>query len=75
MVVVDNARKLIGKSADIAVTSVLQTTAGKMIFGRLWEEKDEETLENSTNIHESRSVGFKKGTRDLREATIIEELK
>lgn len=38
MVVVDNARRLIGKNADIAVTSVLQTTAGKMIFGRLWEE-------------------------------------
>jgi uncharacterized protein YacL len=38
MVVVDNARKMIGKNADIAVTSVLQTTAGKMIFGRLWEE-------------------------------------
>ncbi len=75
MVVVDNARKLIGKTADIAVTSVLQTTAGKMIFGRLWEEKDEETLENSTNIHESRSGGFRKATRDLREATIIEEIK
>ena len=40
MVVVDNARKLIGRNADIAVTSVLQTTAGKMIFGRLWEEAD-----------------------------------
>ncbi len=38
MVVVDNARRMIGKNADIAVTSVLQTTAGKMIFGRLWEE-------------------------------------
>src|SRR5881392_1498222 len=38
MVVVDNARRLIGKNADIAVTSVLQTTAGKMIFGRIWEE-------------------------------------
>src|SRR5687768_11810753 len=67
MVVVDNARRLIGKNADIAVTSVLQTTAGKMIFGRLWEEKDEESLENSTNIQDSRSVGFKKATRDLRE--------
>jgi len=32
MVVVDNARRLIGKNADISVTSVLQTTAGKMIF-------------------------------------------
>jgi hypothetical protein len=34
MVVVDNARKLIGRTIDIVVTSVLQTTAGKMIFGR-----------------------------------------
>lgn len=41
MVVVDNARRMIGKNADIAVTSVLQTTAGKMIFGRLWEESTE----------------------------------
>src|SRR6266508_2480198 len=40
MVVVDNARRLIGKNADIAVTSVLQTTAGKMIFGRLCEESE-----------------------------------
>src|SRR5437867_11785909 len=34
MVVVDNARKMIGKTIDIAVTSVLQTTAGRMIFGK-----------------------------------------
>jgi uncharacterized protein YacL len=34
MVVVDNARKLIGRNIDVVVTSVLQTTAGKMIFGR-----------------------------------------
>lgn len=34
MVVVDNAKKLISKTVEIAVTSVLQTTAGKMIFGR-----------------------------------------
>jgi uncharacterized protein YacL len=40
MVVVDNARRLIGKNTDVAVTSVLQTTAGKMIFGRLWEDSD-----------------------------------
>ena len=40
MVVVDNARRLIGKNADIAVTSVLQTTAGKMIFGKIWEEAE-----------------------------------
>ena len=40
MVVVDNARRLIGKNADIAVTSVLQTTAGKMIFGKIFDEAD-----------------------------------
>ncbi len=34
MVVVDNARRLISKTVDVTVTSVLQTTAGKMIFGR-----------------------------------------
>ncbi len=39
MVVVDNARKLIGKNVDIAVTSVLQTTAGKMIFGKFDERQ------------------------------------
>lgn len=34
MVVVDNARRLISKTVDVTVTSVLQTTAGKMIFGK-----------------------------------------
>src|SRR5215475_11970701 len=33
MVVVDNARKMIGKTVECSVTNVLQTTAGKMIFG------------------------------------------
>jgi uncharacterized protein YacL len=37
MVVVDNARRMISKTIDIVVTSVLQTTAGKMIFGRYIE--------------------------------------
>src|SRR5262245_43908810 len=39
MVVVDNARKMIGKTIDVVVTSVLQTTAGKMIFGRFFESQ------------------------------------
>ncbi|MFQ5745226.1 MAG: PIN/TRAM domain-containing protein [Acidobacteriota bacterium] len=34
MVVVDNSGHLIGETISIVVTSVLQTTAGKMIFGR-----------------------------------------
>lgn len=41
MVVVDGARRLINKTVDILVTSVHQTPAGKMIFGRL----DEHNLE------------------------------
>ncbi len=34
MVVVDNAKKMIAKTVEVSVTSVLQTTAGKMIFGK-----------------------------------------
>ncbi|MGB7170209.1 MAG: PIN domain-containing protein, partial [Acidobacteriaceae bacterium] len=37
MVVVDHARRLIGRSVEITVTSVLQTASGKMIFGRVDE--------------------------------------
>ena len=37
MVVVDNARRMISRNIDVVVTSVLQTTAGKMIFGRYIE--------------------------------------
>jgi len=44
MVVVDNARKSIGKTIDISVTSVLQTTAGKMIFGK-WDERNGTKME------------------------------
>jgi uncharacterized protein YacL len=42
MVVVENARRLIGKNADVTVTSVLQTTAGRMIFSKLKEEYERE---------------------------------
>jgi uncharacterized protein YacL len=34
MVVVDGAKRMINKTIDISVTSVHQTSAGKMIFGR-----------------------------------------
>jgi uncharacterized protein YacL len=37
MVVVDHARRLIGRSVEISVTSVLQTASGKMIFGKMEE--------------------------------------
>ena len=41
MVVVDNARRYMGKSVDVTVTSVLQTTAGRMIFTILKEDAPE----------------------------------
>jgi len=49
MVVVDNARKMIGKTIDISVTSVLQTTAGKMIFGK-WDERAGSRAESRSAI-------------------------
>jgi uncharacterized protein YacL len=42
MVVVDGAKRFISKSVDITVTSVHQTTAGKMIFGRV-DDRSEST--------------------------------
>ena len=38
MVVVDNAKKDIGREVEVTVTSALQTTAGRMIFTRLKED-------------------------------------
>jgi uncharacterized protein YacL len=35
MVVVDESKRLIGKEVDIVVSSILQTSAGRMVFGRL----------------------------------------
>ena len=69
MVVVDNARKLIGKNADIAVTSVLQTTAGKMIFGRLWEETAEGGANSSGEHHRMFNVPARRPVRDARTST------
>lgn len=76
MVVVDDARRLIGRTAAITVTSVLQTTAGKMIFGKLLEDRDEASANGDAafSIHDSRSVGFRRATRELRQTTIIEEI-
>ena len=62
MVVIDNARRMISKTIDIAVTSVLQTTAGKMIFGRF----DERTH----SVYEKGSTeGIQTRTRETTAAT------
>jgi len=52
MVVVDNAKKMINKTVDIIVTSVHQTTAGKMIFGRL-DERPEHATRSAANSETS----------------------
>ena len=54
MVVVDNARRLIGKNVDMIVTSVLQTTAGKMIFGRADENQKAEQPQSRDNRGDQR---------------------
>ena len=41
MIVVDNAKKFIGKNINVNVTSVLQTSAGRMIFAELKERAGE----------------------------------
>jgi uncharacterized protein YacL len=39
MVVVDNARKFLGQSVGIEVTSVIQTAAGRMVFAKMDESQ------------------------------------
>jgi uncharacterized protein YacL len=60
MVVADGARKMINKTVDITVTSVHQTTAGKMIFGR-YDEKGEH---QQTKVVEAQ-VGGERSPRPL----------
>lgn len=40
MIVVEEGKKFIGREVKVVVTSVLQTSAGKMIFTKLKEEKE-----------------------------------
>ncbi len=47
MVVVDGARRLINRTVDILVTSVHQTPAGKMIFGRLDDRAEAPTARSA----------------------------
>jgi len=50
MVVVENGKKMLGETVTVAVSSVLQTVAGKMIFAELkYETMPEGNDENSSN--------------------------
>ena len=53
MIVVDNARKFIGKNVNVTVTSVLQTSAGRMIFANLNEKSEPRSQSggNSRRVH------------------------
>lgn len=42
MVVVDDARKLLSRQVDVIVTSVLQTTSGRMIFAKLKDQSEKD---------------------------------
>jgi len=50
MVVVDHARRQIGRQVEIAVTSVLQTASGKMIFGKLDETAKAEPVRGPVEV-------------------------
>ena len=63
MVVVDQAKKALGRTIEVSVTSVLQTTAGKMIFCR-WPEAGsfDETPRQGVRVGDRRDTR----PRDLR---------
>ncbi|MGB2601858.1 MAG: PIN domain-containing protein [Candidatus Omnitrophota bacterium] len=42
MIVIDGARKFINRNVNVAITSVLQTSAGRMIFASLMEKSEPE---------------------------------
>ncbi|HUE86454.1 MAG TPA: PIN domain-containing protein [Vicinamibacterales bacterium] len=64
MVVVDNARKMISKTIDVVVTSVLQTTAGKMIFGRYIDPN----LASQGNSHGAHDQEPRRSSRQMQAA-------
>ena len=62
MVVVDGARRLINRTVDIVVTSVHQTPAGKMIFGRLDDRADSNaTRAAAAGVNGGRAESFNGG--------------
>ena len=45
MVVIDNGRDYLGKAVDVAITSVLQTTGGRMIFSKMKDDLKKPVLQ------------------------------
>ena len=46
MIIVDAAQKLVNMNVEVVVTSVLQTTAGRMIFSELKETAEKKNQQN-----------------------------
>lgn len=49
MIIVDNAQRLLNTNVDVVVTSVLQTTAGRMIFSEIKEIADKKNNQGTKN--------------------------
>lgn len=47
MIIVENGQKLLNMNVEVVVTSVLQTTAGRMIFSELKEAAEKKNQQNS----------------------------
>jgi len=63
MVVVEGAKKHIGGTVDVVVTSVLQTVAGKMIFSNLKAIQEEEDNLIGRNVRSYSSFRPRKKAR------------
>jgi len=66
--VVENARDKIGRDVNLAVTSSLQTSAGKMIFGKFenfvqQEQRNERRPTNHRNYRSSPARNSRASTR------------
>ncbi len=66
MVVVDQGKRALGRTIEVTVTSVLQTTAGKMIFCRWPEAQNGGDGETHRRSHERRGHRGDRRTEDDR---------
>lgn len=64
MVVVENGRTHLGEEVEISVTSTLQTSAGRMIFGRLDAAGSARAIETREPAAESEQAGDTSGSAE-----------
>ena len=49
MVVIDNAKTMVGKTVGVSVSSILQTSGGRMIFAKLKEDGNRKVYLHASN--------------------------